>query len=104
MSTLALRATVSGTGAQKTAGDGAHPQIADDEQIRLDLLGQMQQRGDRRADNRLLFYLMRAGRLRSFAGVLKDRIHGGTPMHPVTRAPEAVGGPAVNQTIGGGGT
>ena len=53
MSTLALRATVSGRN-QQPAGDRAHPQVADDEQVRLDLLGQMQQRADWRADNRLL--------------------------------------------------
>ena len=89
--------------AQETAGDSAHPQVADNEQVRFDLLGQMKQRGDRCADDRLLFDVMRTGGLRSFAGVLKNRIYGRAPVHPVTLArPEAVGGSAVNQTIGGG--
>ena len=103
MSTLALRATVSGTEPRRRPATVPNPQVADNEQVRLDLLGQMQQRVDRRADNRLLFDVMCAGGLRSFAGVLKDRVHGGAPMHPVTLAlPEAVGGFSVSQAIGGG--
>ena len=62
----------------------------------------MQQRGDWRADNRPLFDLAGAGGVRSLAGILKDRVHGGAPMHQVARAPEAVGGPGVNHAIGGG--
>src|ERR1700712_5557921 len=90
-----------GHGSQQAAGDCAQTQVADDQQIRADLVGQMQQRRDRRADNSSLFDVVCAGGFGSDPGILEYRISRFAAVHPVTLVPKAVGRPAVSESIGG---
>src|SRR5262249_9457376 len=80
---------------QQPPGDAAESDVADNQQVGMDLLGQLHQRVDGGTDDRALLDVPSARVLGPVAGLPQDLIYGGIPVHLVARAPEGVLGAEV---------